>query len=215
MEGKQLSFLTEQVCAKPRKGSMLGKHHSLATKRKMSLSAKNCSKYTTEQRKANAVKMRQRITSASIQKMSRSLTGKPMDMITRQKISSTLKGLITGEQHPMFGKHHTEKAKEKISKASTIHWKDPQIREKQLRAIVEASFIRPTSAEVKLNDILNEVCPNEYLYNGDGGIIIDRCIPDFTNVKGILCIMLGTLITENIIWMIGLKLEKKPNTELW
>jgi group I intron endonuclease len=36
---------------------------------------------------------------------------------TKRKISKALKGKMTGENHPMFGKHHTEETKKKISLA--------------------------------------------------------------------------------------------------
>ncbi len=89
-----------------------------------------------------------------------------------------------GINHPMFGKHHTKMAKEKIGETSKEHWNDPQFREKTVRAQVKASFIRPTSAELILQKIINQVCPNEYLYNGDGKLTILGSIPDFINVNG-------------------------------
>ena len=35
----------------------------------------------------------------------------------RRKISEAKKGLLSGEKHPMFGKHHSDKSKKKMSEA--------------------------------------------------------------------------------------------------
>jgi len=43
---------------------------------------------------------------------------------------------------------------------------------------------KPTRPEEKLLSIVNEVCPNEYKYTGDGKFAICGLYPDFVNVNG-------------------------------
>jgi hypothetical protein len=49
------------------------------------------------------------------EKIKQKLTGLKQSEETKQKRSKALKGKFIGEQHRMFGKHHSEETKEKIS----------------------------------------------------------------------------------------------------
>ena len=75
------------------KNPMFGKHHSEETRRKISESKKNISDETRR-------------------KMSLSHKGKLISEEQKKKISYAMKG----EKNPMFGKHHTEETKRKLSK---------------------------------------------------------------------------------------------------
>ena len=44
--------------------------------------------------------------------------GVPLTLEHRQKISKKVKGLFSGEKHPMFGKNHSKQTKQLISKSS-------------------------------------------------------------------------------------------------
>jgi hypothetical protein len=72
--------------------------------------------------------------------------------------------------------HFSQKAKEQ--------WQDPEIRDRQTKAILAGSHIRPTKAEYELEILLDIACPNEYKYTGDGQVVIGGMSPDFTNIKG-------------------------------
>jgi len=48
----------------------------------------------------------------------------------------------------------------------------------------QATCIKPTSAEQKLVDILEQNWPGEWKYVGDGQVIIGGCCPDFINTNG-------------------------------
>lgn len=48
------------------------------------------------------------------QKISKSNKGRNISDITRKKISESLKGKLTGEKNPMYGKHFTEESKIKL-----------------------------------------------------------------------------------------------------
>ena len=51
------------------------------------------------------------------QKISNSLKGHYVSNETKQKMSIKSKGRLLGKNHPMFGKHHTEETKRKISES--------------------------------------------------------------------------------------------------
>ena len=55
-----------------------------------------------------------KLTEETKQKLREFRLGKRVSEETKKKISKTLKGRMIGEKNPMFGKHHTEEAKEKI-----------------------------------------------------------------------------------------------------
>jgi len=67
---------------------------------------------------------------------------------------------------------------------ATEQWQNPEIRDRQTRAILAGSHIRPTKAEYDLEILINTVCPNQYKYTGDGQVIIGGMSPDFTNING-------------------------------
>lgn len=89
------------------KHPMLGKHHSEESKKKMS----NAKKGKPSHNK-----------------------GKPMSEETKKKLSESKKGLQSGEKNPMFGKHHSDETKQKISK---IH-KGKHISEEQKKKLSSA-----------------------------------------------------------------------------
>ena len=61
--------------------------------------------------------------------------GKPKTEEHKNKISETLKGKLAGENNPMYGKHHSEATREKISKAE----KGKYVSEETRRKLSEAS----------------------------------------------------------------------------
>lgn len=85
------------------------------------------------------------------------------------------------KKHPINywkGKHTPQSAKEKLSKYTTECWKDPDYREKRVKAILRGMKIRPNNSEKKLINIFhNNNLPFRYVGNGE--IIIGRANPDF------------------------------------
>ena len=61
-------------------------------------------------------------------------------------------------------------------------WTDIEFIQKQLKA----RHTCPNKHEVILQSIINEICPNEFGYNGgcELGIILNRKVPDFVNING-------------------------------
>ena len=64
--------------------------------------------------------------------------GVPMSEEQKKKISESLKELFSGEKHPMFGKHHSDETKKKLSK-------------KVLQFTLDGEFIRewPSTREIE------------------------------------------------------------------
>ena len=71
--------------------------------------------------------------------------GKPMSEKTKKKLSESKKGLQAGEKNPMFGKHHSDETKLKISK---VH-KGKHISEEQKKKLSSALKGRIMSDEQK------------------------------------------------------------------
>lgn len=93
------------------------------------------------------------------------------------------------EQHPMFGKKHSEEtkakfrgrklsqdAKDRISKAQKALWEDPEY----VARMMILQNRRPTKPEIRLMHILN-LYFNDFEYTGARGFIIDGRNPDFVH----------------------------------
>ena len=100
------------------KHPMFGKHHSEETKKKIGKSHKGKPSHNK---------------------------GKPMSEKTKKKLSESKKGLQAGEKNPMFGKHHSDETKLKISK---VH-KGKHISEEQKKKLSSALKGRIMSDEQK------------------------------------------------------------------
>ena len=74
----------------------------------------------------------------------------------------------------------SEEARRKMSLAK----KGKKLSEEQISKFVKSMHSRPNKAESRLNDLLQEILPNEYKYIGSGDIIIGGKAPDFINING-------------------------------
>lgn len=114
-------------------------------------------------------------------------------------MSEVMIGRFAGEKHPFYGKHHTEEAKringekhlgnshsEEVKKvileASKRNWRDPEFIKKWVKGV----HAQPNKPESKVDQILQKHFPDEWKYNGDFscGVTVDGMIPDFVNVNG-------------------------------
>jgi very-short-patch-repair endonuclease len=73
---------------------------------------------------------------------------------------------------------------EALRKRTIMRWQDPDYRQKAVRAWYLANNKRPTEPEKQLGELIQQTCPNEYRYVGDGQVIIDGKCPDFINCNG-------------------------------
>ena len=71
-----------------------------------------------------------------------------------------------------------------LSCARLKNWKNEDFKEKMLKASMLGRQISPNKPEALLNNLLNEVLPNEYKFVGDGKVILGGFCPDFINTNG-------------------------------
>jgi very-short-patch-repair endonuclease len=123
-------------------------------------------------------------------RISEGLTGHKVSLQARMNISKATKGTKISEIarkniiKGLTGKKHKESTKQKMKKNMLKLWKNPEYREKQLAVIFKGYNIKPNKMEEKLNKILQNIFPGEYLLNIAGDVIIGRKIPDFVNING-------------------------------
>ena len=99
---------------------------------------------------------------------------------------------------PFYGKHHSFKAKQKMSESGKKNWKRPEYiqrikrihreqwkKPEYVRMIIKAQRKKPNQAEIMLYSILQGLLPNEYALNVKAEImVLGGKIPDFVNING-------------------------------
>jgi len=113
-------------------------------------------------------------------KIKKGLLGHLVTDSTRELISSKL----VGKLKPNVGLAQRGKSKPKISVSMKKKWQDKTYREKQLTAIMKGCEIHPNKPETVLNNLLQNIFPNEWKFVGDGSVIIGWKNPDFVNING-------------------------------
>lgn len=75
-----------------------------------------------------------KLTEESIEKIRQWHIGRKLSEETKRKISESHKGISSGENHPMYGKHHTKEAKQKMSDfaKSRVGWKHTEETKKKI-----------------------------------------------------------------------------------
>jgi len=95
-----------------------------------------------------------------------------------KELKNKLSERQSGEKHRLYGKHHTEETKQKLSKLTKDQWENKEIA-KKMRA-----GLRPNGKELYLDFLLQNYFPDEWKYVGDGEVTLGRLCPDFINVNG-------------------------------
>jgi len=145
-----------------RPGYWTGKHHSLDT----------CDKI----RESNLGKV---LSESTVEKIRLAVTGRPVSDVTREKIRQAHLGthlsLATIEKLRKIrrGTHHTLATRKKIEAL----WQSPEYVQKQMRA----RNVAPNKAEMVFLDILDEIDPGNWIYVGDGQLIVAGKCPDFVH----------------------------------
>lgn len=77
-------------------------------------------------------------------------------------------------------------AKSTIKAKLKALWQNPDYRNKVMAGKKQAGGNRPSSSEIKLQVVLNDLCPGEFAYNGglQLGTVIGGYVPDFVNING-------------------------------
>jgi hypothetical protein len=86
--------------------------------------------------------------------------------------------------HNAYGPKPDLKRNRKIGDASKKRWKDPIWAEVMLRKTLGANKIRPNKTEIFVDSLIQQVCPIDFIYSGNGKIWIDGKNPDWFNVNG-------------------------------
>jgi len=64
---------------------------------------------------------------------------------------------------------------------ATRVWQDPEFRAEFIKKVVEVREVRPTRLEKVVDDLLQNSFPGEWIYVGDGKMIVEGFIPDFVH----------------------------------
>lgn len=96
--------------------------------------------------------------------------------------------IVTSKKRYLKGhsslKRQTDESNKKRSKSCSCSvkklWQNPEYVAKQIKA----RHVKPNKSELKLQEILNDLFPNQYKYVGSGEFILAGKNPDFINVNG-------------------------------
>jgi hypothetical protein len=126
--------------------------------------------------------------------MGEKLKGRTFSEETRAKLSAKQKAHLESpkgiEQRArkaasMVGKKLSPETREKMSKALLERWQDPVYHHDTVRLLhVAGATIKPTTPEIIMGTILDELYPNEWKYVGDWSLVIGNLNPDFVSVNG-------------------------------
>ena len=118
--------------------------------------------------------------------LSRKLTGRYFSPETRQKMSEKRKQYFLEHPEALVEMSIRNKGRSTKSKTRSKTYKQLWSNPEYIRKMISAQNRKPNKAELALEQILDELFPNQFAYNGDFrlGITLDRQIPDFVNVNG-------------------------------
>jgi dTDP-4-amino-4,6-dideoxygalactose transaminase len=123
-------------------------------------------------------------TSIAARKFWDSPESKPLREQFRQQCQEHSKKLWAAEDSPF----KTPRWKEKQTISHKKFWKniEPAAAEEIMRRMMNGLKKKPNKQEIRVGQIIDEVCPNEFRFNGcfELGICINCMIPDFVNVNG-------------------------------
>lgn len=97
-----------------------------------------------------------------------SLRGSTQSLETRQARSVAMKGLIRSKEN-----------RENLSKAKGLAWTNPEFKDKMIKALLSGSLKRPNRLELAFRDLLDLFFPEEWIYTGNGSLVIGGLNPDF------------------------------------
>lgn len=83
-----------------------------------------------------------------------------------------------------IGKVATEEQKNRLSNTLKKNYLNPEYKDRVMKAARLGAHVRPTKPEQIMIAILNEICPNEYEYTGNGRAVFGGLCPDFLNING-------------------------------
>jgi len=89
----------------------------------------------------------------------------------------------------LIGQKQTKEHVEKNRQATLKRWKDPEYREKTIKAIMKGKWTRPTSLERRVLEVINRYSL-PYRYTGNGTFLIGnkKSNPDFVHILKKICV---------------------------
>ena len=103
--------------------------------------------------------------------ISKAFTGRKLTTKHKLNISKAMIGKNTEKKSP----EHIEK----LTKNLIERWKNPEFAKMMWEALAK----KPNNLEKEFNKLLQIICPGDFKYVGNGGLIIDGKCPDFTHVS--------------------------------
>jgi G:T-mismatch repair DNA endonuclease (very short patch repair protein) len=164
-QGHYVSEKTKLAVSKAHKGKKLSVKH----KEKIGAASKGLWKNALYRDKVVGSLIGRPCTEETKRKMSEASLGKPKSDEHRRKLSISHKGM-----------HPTAETRQKMRRT----WRNPEQKEKRLKAIFASFGHLPNKPERRLRSLLNKLFPGEYKYVGDGDVWIGGKNPDFVNVNG-------------------------------
>jgi len=83
---------------------------------------------------------------------------------------------------------YRQKIQDKVQRTLAKRWaEDPVFAQRMLGILLKAQHMhgKPTAAELRMKELLDTYCPNEFAYDGDGKLgMLGRYAPDFVNING-------------------------------
>lgn len=120
----------------------------------------------------------------------RKAASRPKSDSHKAKLSAAKRGVRLTAPHrvaviaALRGRRFSEGHKAKLGLASKRRWADVEYRQRVVRAVMAAARSRPTRPERVMGELLEGLFPGEYLYVGDGQLLIGGRCPDFANING-------------------------------
>jgi len=178
LRGRKLSEKTKEKIREKRAEQlppMLGKHHSAASKRAMSMNHKGYIPWNKGRKMS--IEFRKKKSEAHKGQIPW-IKGKSHSIETKKKLSEIARERLKDKKnHPLYGKKHTETTRKKISMAHKGKILTKEHIKKSLRRRI------PSSLEKKFQEIINKY-NLPYKFVGDGSFIIKTYNPDFINTNG-------------------------------
>ena len=116
--------------------------------------------------------------------VSAKMTGRVVTQETKEKISQVKLAYVREHPESIEALSARRRGKPNPGFSQTVKrlWRDGYFPS----ALIDGWNLRPNKQEMALGEIIEEVCPNHFKYNGDYslGISLNNCIPDFVNVNG-------------------------------
>lgn len=189
-----------EASAKTRKG-MPGKRGAsnpnygkpLSAKHRRAISLAKMGHETTEEtRNLISIRTREGMASDEVRQKCRwraGLTKETNEGVLKQsvKVKQTLQNKVENGEWVSWNEGLTKETSESVlsqSKKLSLIWEDPVVKSEWIRKTWSSACRKPNKIEMFLDEILQENFPGEWEYVGNGKLVINGLIPDFTNING-------------------------------